>query len=88
MSILFSTFQISKSHNLTDDVTDVSQLPSIFCMMILDCIVSKTHIALTKLFGNTDEDPDLTNIMQTGKELILSIINLIPIYQRFSRFEV
>lgn len=70
---------------MTEEVTSVSQLPSVFCVTVLDAIVSKTHIALSKLFGNTEEDPDLTYIMQTAKDLVPKIIKLIPVYQKFGR---
>lgn len=68
------------------EITSISQLPSIFCITVLDAIVAKTHLALSNLFGNTDEDPDLTEIMQVAKDLVPTIIKLVPIYQKYARY--
>jgi len=77
--------QLFKLHTTTEDVNSVTQLPSIFLVTLLDALVSKTHIALSKLFGNTEEDNDLTYIMQTAKDLVPKIINFIPLYQKYGR---
>jgi hypothetical protein len=84
----FLLSQVSELYDVTNEVSSVSQLPSIFCVTLLDVIVAKSHLALSKLFGNTDEDPDLTQIMQVAKDLVPVIISLVPVYQRFARLEL
>lgn len=76
--------QVSETYDVTE-ISSISQIPSLFCITLLDVIVAKTHLALSKLFGNTEEDPDLTQIMQVAKDLVPTIIKLVPIYQKYVR---
>ena len=54
-------------------------------MCVLDVILAKAHLTLDSLFGNTDEDPDLTQIVQTARDLVPTVLGLIPVYQKFAR---
>lgn len=50
-------------------------------------MIGKTHVALNNsLFGNSDEDPDLTLIVEYASELLVVLVDLISLYQKFAGF--
>lgn len=60
-------------------------LPSLLSLCVLDAVIGKTHVALNNsLFGNTDEDPDFTLIVEYGSELLPVLLDLISLYQKFA----
>ena len=41
-------------------------------------------MALNSLFGNSDDDPDLTLIVENVSVLLPVLMELIPLYQKFA----
>ena len=76
---------MSKLYDMDKDVREPNQLPSVLDLCTLDVIIAKVHLAMNGLFGNSDEDPDQTQIMTVAKDLLPTIIKLIPLYQKFAR---
>ena len=60
------------------------QLPGLLSLCVLDAVLGKTHVALNSLFGNSDDDPDLTLIVENANILLPVLMELIPLYQKFS----
>ena len=60
------------------------QLPGLLSLCVLDAVLGKTHVALNSLFGNSDDDPDLTLIVQNANILLPVLMELIPLYQKFA----
>lgn len=57
--------------------------PGLLSLCTLDAVIGKTHVALNSLFGNCDEDPDLTLVVENANELLPALIDLISLYQKF-----
>ena len=60
------------------------QLPGLLSLCVLDAVLGKTHVALNSLFGNSDDDPDLTLIVENANILLPVLMGLIPLYQKFA----
>ena len=60
------------------------QLPGLLSLCVLDAVLGKTHVALNSLFGNSDDDPDLTLIVENASILLPVLMELIPLYQKFA----
>ena len=61
------------------------QLPGLLSLCTLYAVIGKTHVALNNsLFGNTDEDPDLTLVVEYASELLVVLVDLISLYQKFA----
>ena len=60
------------------------QLPGLLSLCVLDTVLGKTHVALNSLFGNSDDDPDLTLIVENANILLPVLMELIPLYQKFA----
>ena len=60
------------------------QLPGLLSLCVLDAVLGKTHVALNSLFGNSDDDPDLTLIVENANILLPVLMELIPLYQNFA----
>jgi len=60
------------------------QLPGLLSLCVLDAVLGKTHVALNSLFGNSDDDPDLTLIVENANILLPVLMELIPLYQKFA----
>ena len=80
-----SSFQITKLHTNLISEDSPCQLPGLLSLCTLDAVIGKTHVALNNsLFGNTDEDPDLTLIVEYASELLFVLVDLISLYQKFA----
>lgn len=75
---------MTKLHTDLADEENISQLPGLLSLCTLDAVIGKAHVALNSLFGNSDEDPDLTLIVENANELLPVLVDLIPLYQKFS----
>lgn len=60
------------------------QLPGLLSLCVLDAVLGKTHVVLNSLFGNSDDDPDLTLIVENANILLPVLMELIPLYQKFA----
>lgn len=60
------------------------QLPGLLSLCVLDAVLGKTHVALNSLFGNSDDDPDLTLIVENANILLPVLMELITLYQKFA----
>ena len=60
------------------------QLPGLLSLCVLDAVLGKTHLALNSLFGNSDDDPDLTLIVENANILLPVLMELIPLFQKFA----
>ena len=60
------------------------ELPGLLSLCVLDAVLGKTHVALNSLFGNSDDDPDLTLIVENVNILLPVLMELIPLYQKFA----
>lgn len=60
------------------------QLPGLLSLCVLDAVLGKTHVALNSLFGNSDDDPDLTLIVENANILLPVLMELIPLFQKFA----
>ena len=60
------------------------QLPGLLSLCVLHAVLGKTHVALNSLFGNSDDDPDLTLIVENANILLPVLMELIPLYQKFA----
>lgn len=60
------------------------QLPGLLSLCVVDAVLGKTHVALNSLFGNSDDDPDLTLIVENANILLPVLMELIPLYQKFA----
>ena len=78
-------WQVGKLYDGLCDSESATRLPSMLSVCVLDVILAKAHLTLDSLFGNTDEDPDLTQIVQTARDLVPTVLGLIPVYQKFAR---
>ena len=67
------------------DVRDPDQLPRVLDLCTLDVIIAKAHLAMNKLFGNSDYDPDQAHILAVAKDFLPTVLNFIPLYQKFAR---
>ena len=76
---------MTKLHTELIQVDNPSKLPGLLSLCTLDAVIGKTHVALNSLFGNCDEDPDLTLIVENANELLPVLIDLISLYQKFAR---
>lgn len=77
--------QITNLHSKLLKEGSPSQLPGLLSLCALDAVISKTHVALNNsLFGNTDEDPELTLIVEYANELLPVLMDLISLYQKFA----
>lgn len=80
-----SSFQITKLHTNLSSEDGPCQLPGLLSLCTLDAVIGKTHVALNNsLFGNSDEDPDLTLIVEYASELLVVLVDLISLYQKFA----
>lgn len=73
-----------KLHTELVQVNTPSKLPGLLNLCTLDAVIGKTHVALNSLFGNCDEDPDLTLVVENANELLPVLIDLISLYQKFA----
>ncbi|XP_074621519.1 E3 ubiquitin-protein ligase UBR4-like isoform X3 [Acropora palmata] len=79
--------EITKLHGEFINKESPSMLPSLLSLCVLDAVIGKTHVALNNsLFGNTDEDPDFTLIVEYGSELLPVLLDLISLYQKFAGY--
>ena len=78
------TNQITELHNALIKEDSPSQLPGLLSLCTLDAVIGKTHVALNSLFGNSDDDPDLTLIVENTSVLLPVLVDLIPLYQKFA----
>ena len=76
--------QMTNLHTKLVKEESPSQLPGLLSLCTLDAVIGKTHMALNSLFGNSDEDPDLTLIVENANELLPVLMDLIPLYQKFA----
>lgn len=76
---------MSSLYDLNMEIKEPDQLPSVLELCTLDVIIAKAHLAMNKLFGNTDEDPDQTHILSVAMDFLPAVMNLIPLYQKFAR---
>ena len=73
--------QIGKLYDGLSEREDVSGLPSMLSVCVLDVVLARAHVTLNSLFANMD----FSRLIQTGRDLMPNVLGLISLYQKFVR---